>query len=57
MRLWRVTVLVARGCLLLAGRVVADEADPTAPPARRAEVVALALAQDARFAGLPDPDS
>jgi hypothetical protein len=46
----------ALGCLLLAGTVAAasDEADQTDPLALREEAVALVLAQDSRFADVPD---
>ncbi len=55
MRCWRVTVLTVACCLLISGAVAgSDDAGPTDPMARYHEVVALVLAQDARFAGLPD---
>jgi hypothetical protein len=46
----------ALGCLLIAGTVAAasDEADATDPLAVREEAVALVLAQDPRFADVPD---
>ena len=49
-------VAVALGCLLIAGSVAAasDDAGPTDPHARRDAVVALVLAQDPRFADVPD---
>jgi len=49
-------VTVTLGCLLIVGSmaVASDDADPTDPDARRDEVVALVLAQDLRFADVPD---
>ena len=55
MRRWRVAVMTVFGCLLLAGSgAVASDAGSPGPNTRRDEVVALVLAQDARFTGLPD---
>lgn len=55
MRCLRVALMTALGCLVVLGTVAAaSAADPTDPDARRDEVVALVLAQDARFTGLPD---
>jgi hypothetical protein len=55
MRHWRVAVVTVLGCLLFTGTVVGTSApDPSDPDARREEVVALVLAQDPRFADLPD---
>ena len=55
MRCWPVTVLTVACCLLIASTVAGtDDVGPTDPNARRDEVVALVLAQDARFADLPD---
>jgi hypothetical protein len=55
MRGWRVAVATVLGCLLLAGTVAgASDGDPTDPDARHEEAVALVLAQDPRFADLPD---
>lgn len=55
MRCWREAVMTALGCLLIGGAmtVASDDIDPADPNARRDEVVALVLAQDARFADLP----
>ena len=52
---WRVAVMTALGCLLVAGTAAtaSDDVDPTDPNVRRDEVVALVLAQDARFTSLP----
>ena len=49
-------VAVTLGYMLLMGTAAAasDDANPTDPNARRDEVVVLVLAQDERFAGLPD---
>jgi len=55
MRCVRVAVMMVLACLFLAGSVGAASEDLRADPsARRDEVVALVLAQDARFADLPD---
>ena len=55
MRRWRVTLVTVVCCLLIAGTVAgADDAGPIDPKARYDEIVALVLAQDARFADLPD---
>lgn len=56
MRPWSMAVTMALGSLLLASTltVAADVADPSDVLARREEVARLVLAQDPRFAGLPD---
>jgi len=55
MRSRRVTVVTVLGCLLVTGTVAGASDDSASDPfARSAEVVALVLAQDARFGGLPD---
>ena len=55
MRCWRVAVVTVLGCLLITGAAAtALDDEATDPNARREEVVALVLAQDPRFAGLPD---
>ena len=55
MRRWRVGVVTVLGCLLITGTAAtASDDEATDPNARRDEVVALVLAQDARSTGLPD---
>jgi len=56
MRCLHVVAMTALGYLLVAGTAAgaSDDIDPTGPTVRRDEVVALVLAQDARFSGLPD---
>jgi hypothetical protein len=55
MRYRRWAVMTVFGSLLLAGMAaVASDDGPTDPNTRRDQVVALVLAQDARFTGLPD---
>lgn len=53
MRRWRVAMTVL-GCLLITGTAATASDQATDPNARRDEVVALVLAEDARYAGLPD---
>ena len=55
MRRWRVTAISVIGCLLFAGTAAgASAGEPPDPLARRDEVVTLVLAQDPRFADVPD---
>ena len=56
MRRWRLAVMTVLGCLLVVGTTAGASEDAESPysNARRDEVVAFVLAQDERFAGLPD---
>lgn len=56
MRRWRVVLITVLGWVLALGATTAVSVEEDAPDpfAQREEVVALVLAQDERFAGLPD---
>ena len=55
MRRWRAVLVTVLGCLLITGAATTATGEAASDPnARRDDVVALVLAQDDRFAGLPD---